>query len=69
MAKKTAKTKKTATKPASSASALKRRKQPTKKDEGRYWQATGRRKTAVARIRIKDAKKTNFVVNQKPFED
>lgn len=45
------------------------KKQPAKKDEGRYWQATGRRKTAVARIRIKNAKKTSFVVNQKPFED
>jgi len=44
-------------------------KKSAKKDEGRYWQATGRRKTAVARVRIKNAKKTNFVVNQKPFED
>jgi len=44
-------------------------KKPQKKEEGRYWQATGRRKTAVARIRIKDAKKTAFVVNQKAFED
>ena len=64
-----AKTTKTIRKPASSAGAKKRRKQPIKKDEGRYWQATGRRKTAVARIRIRDAKKTNFVVNEKPFED
>ena len=44
-------------------------KKPAKKVEGKYWQATGRRKTAVARIRIKDAKKTNFIVNQKAFDD
>ena len=44
-------------------------KKSEKKDEGRYWQATGRRKTAVARVRIKNAQKTNFSVNQKPFED
>ena len=45
------------------------KKKPEKKVEERYWQATGRRKTAVARVRIKDAKKTSFIVNQKPFED
>ena len=45
------------------------KKKPEKKVEDRYWQATGRRKTAVARVRIKDAKKTSFIVNQKPFED
>ena len=45
------------------------KKKPEKKVEARYWQATGRRKTAVARVRIKDAKKTSFIVNQKPFED
>lgn len=56
-AKTTAKKKKPAAKPSA------------KKEEGRYWQATGRRKTAVARVRIKDAKKTDVVVNQKPFED
>ena len=44
-------------------------KKPAKKVEGKYWQATGRRKTAVARIRIRDAKQTNFIVNQKAFED
>jgi len=55
--------------PEASKTTTKKRKQPAKKDEGRYWQATGRRKTAVARIRIKNAKKTNFVVNQKSFED
>ena len=44
-------------------------KEPLKKEIGKYWQATGRRKTAVARIRIKDAKKTSFVVNEKPFEE
>ena len=63
------KTVKKTTKPVSSATAQKRRTQTAKKDEGRYWQATGRRKTAVARIRIKNAKKTNFIVNEKPFED
>jgi len=61
-------TKKT-TKPASTAAEQEKHMQAAKKDEGRYWQATGRRKTAVARIRIKDAQKTNFVVNAKPFED
>jgi len=44
-------------------------KKPAKKAEGKYWQATGRRKTAIARIRIKDAKKTKFIVNQKAFDD
>lgn len=56
-------------KPAVSAKAVSTQKKSVKKDEGRYWQATGRRKTAVARVRIKNATKTNFVVNQKPFED
>ncbi|MDA1337211.1 MAG: 30S ribosomal protein S9 [bacterium] len=51
------------------AKALAGAKEISKKVEGKYWQATGRRKTAVARIRIKDAKKTSFVVNQKSFED
>ena len=50
-------------------SAISVKKQSIKKDEGRYWQATGRRKTAVARIRITVAKKTDFVVNQKTLED
>jgi small subunit ribosomal protein S9 len=35
----------------------------------KYWEATGRRKTAVARVRITEAKKPEFVVNHKPFED
>ena len=45
------------------------KKKSAEKAEERYWQPTGRRKTAVARVRIKNAKKTSFVVNQKPFED
>lgn len=40
-----------------------------KKDEGQYWAATGRRKTAVARARISEGTKDDFVVNQKPFAD
>ena len=44
-------------------------KQPLKKDKGRYWEATGRRKTAVARARITEGKKASFVVNNKAFED
>jgi len=35
----------------------------------RYWEATGRRKTAVARVRITGSTKADFVVNHKPFED
>ena len=66
---KTIKKTKTTTKSAVATSALKKRTPATKKDNGQYWQPTGRRKNAVARIRIKNAKKTNFVVNQKPFED
>ena len=68
MATKTKTTKKT-TKAAVATGVQKKHKKYTKKDEGRYWQATGRRKNAVERIRIKNTKKTNFVVNQKPFED
>src|SRR3989338_10330892 len=44
-------------------------RQKEKKEEGRYWAATGRRKTAVARVRIKTRARTKFLVNQKPFED
>jgi len=81
MATKTTKKTKTAKKPVSSTMASrqsvrpvrrntqKKHKQSPRISEERYWQATGRRKTAVARVRIKNAKKTNFTVNQKPFED
>lgn len=34
----------------------------------RYWEATGRRKTAVARARITENKNPEFVVNQKPLD-
>lgn len=37
--------------------------------ENTYWQATGRRKTSIARVRIKLAKHSSFVVNQKPLEE
>ncbi|MDP4007064.1 MAG: 30S ribosomal protein S9 [bacterium] len=44
-------------------------KQALKKEEGRYWAATGRRKTAVARVRIAVGKKSDFIVNRKPFDE
>lgn len=40
-----------------------------KKDEEQYFAATGRRKTAVARVRLVEGKKGDFLVNHKPFED
>jgi len=35
----------------------------------RYWESVGRRKTSVARARITESAKQDFVVNQKPMED
>lgn len=39
------------------------------KSEGKYWEAVGRRKTAVARVRIREAKSQDFLVNAKPIQD
>ncbi len=36
---------------------------------GTYFEAVGRRKTAIARVRISHSSKANFVVNTKPLED
>lgn len=33
-----------------------------------YYEAIGRRKTAIARVRISPSAKSNFVVNAEPFE-
>ena len=33
-----------------------------------YYEAVGRRKTAIARVRISPSAKSDFVVNEKPFE-
>ncbi len=41
----------------------------TKKDKTRYIEAVGRRKTAVARVRITEADKSGFVVNDKDVSD
>lgn len=34
-----------------------------------YWQATGRRKTAVARVRIRAQKEKEFLINEKPLTE
>ena len=44
-------------------------KKNTEKSEGRYIEAVGRRKTAIARVRISEAAKTAFTVNEKAFAD
>jgi len=41
----------------------------TKKEKNRYIEAVGRRKTAVARVRITEAGKSGFVVNDKKVEE
>jgi len=40
-----------------------------KKEKNRYIEAVGRRKTAVARVRITEAGKNGFVVNDKDVSD
>jgi small subunit ribosomal protein S9 len=35
----------------------------------KYTEATGRRKTSVARVRLVKASKTSILVNNRPFED
>lgn len=35
----------------------------------KYFEGVGRRKTAIARVRISEAKNTNFSVNEKSLED
>ncbi len=37
-------------------------------DNGRYIEAVGRRKTAIARVRIYEAAKTSFTINDKAFD-
>ncbi|MCH8049064.1 hypothetical protein IIC44_03130 [Patescibacteria group bacterium] len=37
--------------------------------KGSYVETVGRRKTAIARIRLSASSKSEFVVNQKPLED
>ncbi len=58
-------------KSASSADAQTRRKEPKAQVlEGRYWEGIGRRKTAVARVRIAEQEKGGlFVVNGKSVTD
>lgn len=41
----------------------------TTKASNRYIEAVGRRKTAVARVRITEGSKNTFVVNDKPVAD
>ncbi|MDP2735214.1 MAG: 30S ribosomal protein S9 [bacterium] len=45
------------------------KKAAPEKKEARYWEAVGRRKTAVARVRIREAKSQGWVVNQKPLQE
>jgi small subunit ribosomal protein S9 len=37
----------------------------TKKEKNKYIEAIGRRKTAVARVRVTESGKTNFTINEK----
>jgi len=47
-----------------------RKEQETPALEGKYWAGTGRRKTAVARVRITEQEKSDlFVVNGKPVAE
>jgi small subunit ribosomal protein S9 len=39
------------------------------KTEEQYYEAVGRRKTAVARIRIVESKDSNFIVNEKSLQE
>ena len=36
----------------------------TKKDKGYYYEAVGRRKTSIARVRLTEAKANSFVINR-----
>lgn len=49
------------------------KKQPAKAKPAlkreRYWEAVGRRKTAIARVRISNSKLSTFTVNAKPFDE
>ena len=38
------------------------------KKEGKYWEGVGRRKTAVARIRIREQEKGSFLINEKSLQ-
>jgi small subunit ribosomal protein S9 len=40
----------------------------TKKEVARYFEAVGRRKTSVARVRLTPTKTSGFVVNKIPFK-
>lgn len=40
----------------------------TENTTDRYYEAVGRRKTAIARIRLTEAGKDGFVVNEKPLD-
>jgi small subunit ribosomal protein S9 len=44
---------------------LKEKTTPTPKSEERYIEAVGRRKTAIARVRITPASKTTFTINDR----
>ena len=41
----------------------------TTKTTGKYIEGIGRRKTAIARVRITEAGKTSFMINDKSLED
>jgi len=47
----------------------KKGKSKKKSKNGRYYEATGRRKTAVARVRIYSQDKEEFVVNDKHYKE
>ena len=68
--------KKTKTKAKAKAKANKKtiKKEPIKKKKGEYYSTTGRRKEAVARVRLstsspdKSAIEGNFIINEKPYK-
>lgn len=47
----------------------KKHKEEEKKEKSRYFEGIGRRKTAVARVRIEEAKSSTFLVNDRPLEE
>jgi len=46
----------------------KKEKKKKKKKESKYFEAIGRRKTSIARVRLFPNEKKEFLVNQKPLE-
>jgi len=63
------KVKKTATKKPKKAPAKKAAKEAVKTKAAKYFEGVGRRKTAIARVRISLQKEKTFLINGKPFDN